>query len=97
MTCRTLLVLVLSLSILGVSSLYASPQPSSAGSSVELSPGDYQAILAALSEAKDQLDKSSREIAKQSKQLTMLSISCGVLVVIDLGAVSIAVYEILKK
>lgn len=75
-------------------SLSASPPASPAESSVVLSQTEYSQVLSALQEAQVQLQTSSDEIKKQSKTLALLSISCGVLLVIDFGAVGIGVYEI---
>lgn len=77
-------------------SLSASPPPSWA----ELSPQQRQAISdseTALAQSQAALKASSEEIAQQSKQITTLSIACGVLLVIDAGAVALGLYETFKK
>jgi hypothetical protein len=43
------------------------------------------------------LQASSDKIAQQSRLVTTLCIVCGVEVVIDLGAVGLAWYEIIRK
>ena len=98
MKCRLLRVLVLSLALLslGVASLSASPALSS-GSSQALSPDDRAAISSDILQMQVALQASSDKIAQQSRLVTTLCIVCGVEVVIDLGAVGLAWYEIIRK
>jgi hypothetical protein len=95
--CRKLLVLILSLTLLfgGISSSFASPSPSD--SSVVLSPAEAASIRSALEKSEAALQASNKEIETQSRQITMLWISCGVMVGIDLGAVGLGLYEALRK
>jgi len=96
---RKVVFLLAVLALLGSFS-FAESQPSSgdsSGTSVTLSQADYQKVLASVEAAKAALEQSNKEIAKQSTDLTMLKISCGVLVVIDLGAVTLGLFEALKK
>ena len=95
--CRRLLVLLLSLTLLfgGISSSFASPSPSD--SSVVLSPAEAASIRSALEKSEAALQASNKEIETQSTQIKLLWIFSGVMVGIDLGAVTLGLYEALRK
>ena len=95
--CRRLLALILSLALLSLGVSLSALPSSSSGGSVVLSPDEVASIRSALEKSEAALKASSREIAMQSRQITMLWISCGVLVTIDLGAVGLGLYEALRK
>jgi hypothetical protein len=88
--CRKLTLLVCL--VLSVSLAYALPSPSPA-SSVVLSSGEVSSISSALEQAREALERSSKEIKTQSRQLKALWILCGVLVAVDVAATGLAVYE----
>lgn len=96
--CRKLLLLLASL-VFCASLACASPSPPPV-SWADLSPEQQAAISSAessLDQATQALDKSNKTIERQSTQLIVLGTVCVVLSVVDLTAVGIAAYEILRR
>lgn len=88
--------LILALILLCGAWSFASPAPVPAGS-VVLSQDEAAQQQAAMERARAALEASSAKIAEQSRALTKLSILCGALVIVDLGAVGLAIYEAVRK